>query len=114
MSDDMLGTVKAELATANPLEGLEPYIVADWLRALVTRCDQAEVAAASWRQIADEAAEKLHALRQRHAAEVEAAFREGYLRGNDAAFVSFHCRPDSALTIDNAWLASEARRKVGT
>lgn len=41
-SDDLLGTVKAELSRREPLLYLEHYIITDWLRALLARCEAAE------------------------------------------------------------------------
>jgi hypothetical protein len=122
MPDDILATVKAALAHRDSL-GVKrsyaaphkayteygvrvlqfvavPVFALNWLRALVTRCEQAEAAVeADFHQLSDVAGwhhgetqialaratladADLAALRQRHAEAVEKAYKDGHARGN--------------------------------
>lgn len=119
MPDDLLTTVRAWLrkldtrliASKQPetdtlaviLEDL-PCTVVDWLRALLARCEAAEgcdgncscvvMSRHEWQRAYSEERLKREA--------VEAAFREGW------TWLEPYCE-----SADGAWLASEARRKVG-
>jgi hypothetical protein len=52
----------------------------------------------------------LTALRQRHAADVEAAFRAGYSAGGDDMSAAYH--NEYYVGEDAAWLASEAKARL--
>lgn len=113
---DKLDAIKAALARMDatgtpPTEG----DLRDWARWLFAEVERARAEREEWRTTANRIAEmageqevELGKLRERHAAAVQKAYREGFGKGWGQGWD----HGDLARPCDAAWLASEARKAV--